>query len=485
MTDTGSIDRPAETSAEAAAAEALSAALAAQGGDLPPDLLVFGEEVPARNRQDWSRQPPVRPLALARPRSTAEVAAVLAACARAGLAVVPQGGLTGLVRGAHPVAGGVALSLERMTGVEEVDVEGATMIVRAGTPLHEVQAAADAAGLFFPLDLGSRGSCSIGGNVSTNAGGNRVIRYGTARDQVLGLEVVLPDGTVVNALNRLVKNNTGYDIKHLFIGAEGTLGVITRLALRLQPKPAALDVALCALPDYASLLSLLSALRARFGPGLTSFEAMWDEYLDTITSTFELRRPFAAPHRFYAIVEISRFGAGEDARLPDALGELMEEGLIEDALIAQTEREAADFWKIREIVGDLRQKAGPLVSYDIGLPAGVTDRFVETSAARVRAQWPDAMHLAYGHLGDNNLHLIVRSPACGTDQPREGFDRAIYDTVREFGGSISAEHGIGTTKRPYLGHTRSPEEIAVMRLVKRALDPDGRMNPGKVLEEEG
>ena len=480
MTETPSLDRPGAPSAQAE--EALRTALAREGEALPPDLLVFGEAIPERNLQDWSRQPPVRPLALARPRSTAEVSAVLRACAEAGLAVVPQGGLTGLVRGAHPVAGGVAISLERMTGVEEIDVEGATMIVRAGTPLQQVQQAADQAGLFFPLDLGSRGSCSIGGNVSTNAGGNRVIRYGSARDQVLGLEVVLPDGTVVNALNRLVKNNTGYDIKHLFIGAEGTLGVIARVALRLQPKPAALDVALCALPDYASLLGLLSALRARFGPGLTSFEAMWDEYLETITSTFALRRPFEAPRPFYAIVEISRFGAGEPNRLPDALGELMEAGLIEDALIAQTEREAAEFWKIREIVGDLRQTVGPLVSYDIGLPAGVTDRFVETSATRLRAQWPDAMHLAYGHLGDNNLHLMVRSAACGTQQPREGFDRSIYDTVREFGGSISAEHGIGTTKRPYLGHTRSPEEIAVMRLVKRALDPEGRMNPGKVLE---
>jgi FAD/FMN-containing dehydrogenase len=357
------------------------------------------------------------------------------------------------------------------------------MTVLAGTPLEVAQATADDAGLVLPLDIGARGSCTIGGNLATNAGGNRVICYGPARDQVLGLEAVLPDGSVVSAMNMLVKNNTGYDVKHLLIGSEGTLGIITKAVLRLRPRPTTVATGLCALPSPSDLTNLLAALRARLGPSLSAFEAMWPDFWTLVTSRMSHRSPFAEHHGAYALIEMSGFDPGRDEeRLQAALTDLLETGTLADAVIAQTGRETADFWKMRESVGDLRSLLGPLTSFDVGIPAQCAEEFVASATAAVRERWPDAIQLSYGHLGDNNIHIVVHIPSAGQSQPKHAIDDIVYEVVGKFGGSISAEHGIGLTKRVYLPISRTPEEIAMMRLIKAALDPKGIMNPGKILD---
>ncbi len=448
-----------------------------------PKLLMRGDDIPERHRTDWTGPPAIRPLALARPQTVEQVSAILAACFETRTPIVPQGGLTGLVGGARPVSAGIALSLERMSAVEEVDALAGVMVACAGTPLQVAQEAAERVGMSVPLDLGSRGSCTIGGNISTNAGGNRVIRYGPMREQVLGLEVVLPDGTIVTDLNKLVKNNTGYDLKHLFIGAEGTLGVITRAVLKLQPKPHSVSVALCAVADYDALLGLLAGLRAQFGPGLTSFEAMWPEYWETMTGLLGTRSPFTEAHGAYAIVEFSGFGADSDAeRMETVLGAMLEAGVLADAVVAQSDRDAATFWRVREAVGELRTLLGPVVSFDIGIQARDTGAFVAEAKARVEARWSDAVFLAYGHLGDNNIHLIAHVPGSEDAFPKDAIEQEVYGVVPRFGGSVSAEHGIGTAKKSYLGLSRSEPELALMRRVKLAIDPHGLMNPGKIFD---
>lgn len=443
--------------------------------------LVFGAEVPAKHHADWSRFAATPPLALARPRSTEQVAAILRVCNETRTPVVPQGGLTGLVGGAHPVQNCVALSLDWMAGVESLDIAGARMVVRAGTTLEHAQAEAANRGVMLALDLGARGSCTIGGNLATNAGGNRVILHGTARDQVLSLEAVLADGTVLSNMNGLVKNNTGYDLKHLFIGSEGTLGIITRAVLKLRPRPTSVSTALCAVASPADLVSLLSALRTRLGPSLSAFEAMWPDFWTVMTTTMGKRSPFDGTHGGYALVEMSGFDPGHDEeRLQAALAGIAEAGTLADAVIAQTEGQAADFWAIREAVGNLRGALGPLTSFDVGIESGAIHAFAEAAANQTRSNWPDAIHLTYGHLGDDNIHIVVHVPSFGTSQPKDEIDRAVYDLVRDFGGSVSAEHGIGLSKRSYLEFTRTGPEIAAMRAIKNALDPNGIMNPGKI-----
>jgi FAD/FMN-containing dehydrogenase len=303
-----------------------SSAIDALRTQLGAAAVLTGEDIPERNTNDWSPQSPTRPLAVVRPADPAEVAAAMRICHEHALPVVPQGGLTGLCGGARPVAGAIALSLERLVGIEEIDPASCTMTVLAGTPLELVQRAADEAGFFFPLDLGARGSCAIGGNLSTNAGGNRVIRYGMAREMTLGIEVVLPDGTLVTGLNKMLKNNAGYDLKHLFIGSEGTLGIITRVVLRVHPKPACTMVAMCALNDYAGVLELLAAARRDIGPLLSAFEVMWPDYWDVATRQVPgVRDPFeadAARYGAYVLIEalgtdpaldVPRFEAGSSA----------------------------------------------------------------------------------------------------------------------------------------------------------------------------
>ena len=450
---------------------------------LGAQAVLLGADVPARNGNDWSASLPQSPLAVVRPVDAAGVSDAVLACRKAGLCYVPQGGLTGLCRGAAPEAGWVAISLERMVGIEEIDPASATMTVRAGTSLETIQKAADERGMFFPLDLGSRGSCAIGGNLSTNAGGNRVIRYGMTRELVLGLEVVLPDGTIMTSLNKLIKNNAGYDLKHLFIGSEGTLGIITRVVLRLYPKPRSTMAALCAVPDHAAVLALLNAARSGLGPLLSAFEVMWPDYWDVITTRAGVRSPVGTGHGLYVLVEAQGTDEATDApRFEAWLAELMERGLLSDAAVSQSVAQTKAFWAVRDICSEFGQILGPHIPYDIGLEVAGMDQFVRRCKAALATGIPGCDSVYYGHIGDGNLHLVSWVPGLSVDQqPKEEMDRIVYGLVREMGGSVSAEHGIGTLKKKWLGHARSEAEIALMRTLKAALDPDGLLNPGKVI----
>ncbi len=462
---------------------AMEAGLAAMLRDLPEAArAALVDPIPPRNLNDWSALEPRSPGALFCPRDTGQVAAIFAAANAARVPVVPQGGLTGLCGGARPIAGAVALSLERMTGIEELDEASSTMTVLAGTPLETVQRAAADAGLYFALDLGARGSCAVGGNAATNAGGNRVIRYGMARDLILGVEAVLPDGTVVDALSKLIKNNTGYDVRQLFVGSEGTLGVITRLTLRLHPAPGCTHAAICGLADYASVLRLLKGARRRLGPTLSAFEAMWPDYWKVACAVPGVRDPLSAPHAHTVLVEAQGTDEGIDGpRFTAFLEEMFEEGVIEDAALSQSLADVQSFWGVRDACAEFKTTLGPHLAYDVGLPTGQMDDFARACRAAVAEAVPDGRSVYYGHVGDGNLHLLAWQH--GTqNQPGPTLDQAVYATVRDFGGSVSAEHGIGTTKKPYLPHSRSPEELELMRRIKRALDPHMILNPGRVID---
>jgi FAD/FMN-containing dehydrogenase len=449
---------------------------------LGPSAVLMGDDIPERNRNDWSSQAPTQPLAVIRPIDAQGVAAALRACAQAGLKTVAQGGLTGLCGGGRPEDGWVAISLERMVGVEEIDPASSTMTVKAGTPLELVQQAAEDAGFYFALDLGARGSCAIGGNLSTNAGGNRVIRYGMTRELVLGLEVVLPDGTIITSLNKMLKNNAGYDLKHLFIGSEGTLGVITRVVLRLHAQPGCTMAAVCAVDNYNQVLGLLAAARSGLGPILSAFEVMWPDYWHIVTEKAKVPGAVSSGHAHYILVEAQGTEESVDApRFQRWLENLMEQGLLADAAVAQSMADVKGFWGLRDACADFFQVIGPHISFDVSLPIGRMAEFAQRCKAELLSH-AGAQSIYYGHIGDGNLHLVSWAENTSlTDQPKERMDEAIYGLVRDFGGSVSAEHGIGTQKRKWLGHSRSPAEIELMRTLKAALDPHGLLNPGKVI----
>jgi FAD/FMN-containing dehydrogenase len=430
-----------------------------------------GDEAGARYCSDMSGTGGSVPLAVICPRSTEEVSAVLRICHRHGQAVVPQGGMTGLAGGGNPAPGDIVLSLERLSGVEEIDTASALMTVRAGTPLEVAQEAARDKGLMLALDLGSRGSCQIGGNLATNAGGIRVIRYGVAREQVLGLEAVLADGTVVSSMNRMIKNNTGLDLKHLFIGTEGTLGVITRAVLRLHPDPGPVTTALCAATTFDRVIAFLRHARSCLA-GLMAFEVMWQDYYRITAGTMS-ERFFAEDWPFWIIVEHT-----SSAHLQDCLAAALEQGLIADSVIAQSQAQARAFWAVRE--GLAIERFPNLLNFDVSLSIALIGDFADRCAARLRTRFPAAHVSFYGHIGDGNVHICVSTAYRDGEGPHD-IDAIVYAAVRDMNGAISAEHGIGTLKRAYLGYTRSPAELAVMRAVKQALDPAQILNRGKLL----
>jgi len=447
---------------------------------IPADRLLTGEDIPSRYLSDWMLPMSAgAPIAVVRPQTTDEVRSCLAACHELRIPVVPQGGLTGVVGGATPIDGCVVMSMERMSGIGEIDQAASTMTVLAGTPLQAVQDAAAEAGLFFPLDLGARGSAQIGGLIATNAGGNRVIRYGMMRDLVLGLEVVLADGTVVTALNHLIKNNAGLDVKQVFVGSEGTLGVITRAVLRLHPRPRSTCTAFCALPDYGAVLSLLSRARSMSAGALSAFEVMWPDFYERVTTRVPgVVPPLARGFPIYALIEVLGGDPARDqSRFEELLASASEDGEIVDAAIAQSDADARAFWQVRDAPGEFPRIFWPNVGFDIGIPTGRLGDFVEATRAALLARWSASEHLFYGHVGDSNLHVVVR--VGDGPQPAHEIDRLVYGLVRDWKGTVSAEHGIGVIKQLYLSYCRSDAEIATMRRLKRALDPSGILNPGK------
>ncbi len=444
---------------------------------LDDNAVVAAADVP---RHTLTAHPLGTPLAVLRPRSTADAAAILKLCHAERQAVVPWGGRTGLVGGTH-AEGAVVLSLERMNRVEDIDEAGATMTVGAGCALQAACDAAEAKGMFFPLDLGARGSATIGGNIATNAGGNRVIRYGMMRELVLGLEAVLADGTVVSSLNHLIKNNTGYDLKQLFIGSEGTLGVVTRAVLRLRPKPVSQNMALLAVDKFAQLPVVLRNVERGLSGTLSAFEVMWEDFYRLVTTPPALGRPpLQHGHAYYVLIEALGGDQESDAlRFERVLAAEFEKGGIADATIAKSKGECERLWALRDDVLQVARNA-PIFTFDVSLKIGQMEAYVGEVRAKLRARWPDATMMVFGHLGDGNLHVI---PGVGDAGPsaRKAVEEIVYGALK--GGSVSAEHGIGLEKRDYLSCSRTPQEIALMRALKRAIDPAGILNPGKIFSE--
>ena len=442
-----------------------------------PDVILTGADVSEKYHADSSGQPTRAPLALARPASTAQVSDILRACAAAGQKVVVQGGLTGLCGGATPQEEELALSLERLSGIEELDPASMTMTVLAGTPLQAIQDAAADAGFQFPLDLGARGSCNIGGNIATNAGGNEVIRFGMTRNLILGLEVVLADGTVITSLNKMLKNNAGYDLKHLFIGTEGTLGIVTRAVLRLFPRPAGFSTALVALESFDDVIRFLHFMGREFSGALNSFEVMWAGYYDYIVDHVPtVNSPFAERYPIYVLAEIGS-NAGQDV-LEQALGQELEGARILDAVICKSERERAAIWAIRDGVAEAMAVIRDNANFDVSVPINAMAGFLARLEKEIKALLPNTKLLAFGHIGDSNLHLVFTVER--KEDKQMIYDR-VYEQVGACNGSVSAEHGIGMMKRAYLQQSRSAQELALMRLLKQTLDPANILNPGRVL----
>ena len=450
------------------------------------DAVVAGDAVDARYLKEYFAPQPaaVRPLLLVKPRTTAEVAGVLRLCTEHRAPLVVQGGMTGLSGGALPKDGEVLLSLERLRGIEELDQQAGTMTLWAGTPLQEAQEAAATAGFLLAIDLGARGSCHIAGNVATNAGGNRVIRYGMAREQVLGIEVVLADGTVLTSLNKMQKNNAGYDLKHLFIGSEGTLGVITRVVVRLQPLPTAVQTAFCAVDSYEKVVGLLRHAQQLLSGRLSAFEVMWNDFYALVTTRIPGHRaPLPAGSPFYVLLDLQGADrAGDAAVFENMLESALTAGLISDAAIASSESETRSFWHLRDASGEFTVPWPTVASFDISLPIGSIGEFVERLKPRLDEQFPGCEYVHFGHIGDSNLHVCIHVPGTTAETfPEPAIKDCLYGLLREYNGSISAEHGVGTHKKKYLPYSRSPEEIALMRTLKAALDPLGILNPGRVL----
>ncbi|MCP4562217.1 MAG: FAD-binding oxidoreductase [Bosea sp.] len=432
---------------------------------------------------------PGKAQAVVRPGSVAEVSAVMKWASETGVTVVPQGGNTGMVGGQVPVAEGreIILSLQRLDKVRSVDAAGDTMTVEAGVILQKAQEAAEAAGRLFPLSLASEGSCTVGGNLSSNAGGTAVIAYGNARELCLGLEVVLADGRVWNGLRQLRKDNTGYDLKNLFIGSEGTLGIITAAVLKLFPLPAARATAFLAVPDPEAALALLNKAKASAGGTLTTFEIMPRIGLDfVVRHASGARDPLSEPSPWYVLMEVcAQAETGLNEAVEAFLGEALEEGLVTDAVLAGSLGQRADLWKLREMLSEVQTHEGGSIKHDVSVPIQATPEFLRRAIAAVEALVPGCRPVPFGHLGDGNIHFNVSQPV-GADKAAYlagwgAMNEAVHAIVTELKGSISAEHGIGRLKRSLLPGVKDPVELDLMRTVKAALDPKRVLNPGSVL----
>ena len=439
---------------------------------------------------DWRNAYRGRAALVVRPSSTEQVAAVVRLCSEAGVTLVPQGGNTGLCGGSIPDDSGkqVVLSLTRMTGIRQVDPANETITVEAGVILHRLQDAAAEVGRLFPLSLGAEGSCTIGGNLATNAGGTAVLRYGNMRDLTLGLEVVLPDGRIWDGLRGLRKDNTGYDLKHLFIGSEGTLGIITAAVLKLYPAVRSRTTAWVALPSPQAAVDLIGRMRTLCGDRLTGFELMSRQSVEfVLRHVAGCNDPFAEVHPWYVLIELSDtlVDAPLAEMLENGLGEAFEQGEALDAVVAGNETQVAALWKMREGISEAQNHEGPSLKHDISVPVSSIPAFIEAADHQLQAAFPGVRIVAYGHVGDGNLHYNISKPLGSEDAPfkaqAEAIMHVIYGVTRDFAGSISAEHGLGQAKREAARHYKDPLELELMRTLKQALDPAGLMNPGKLL----
>lgn len=453
-----------------AVAQALIAALGQES-------VLLDQDVSSRGAGIW-RSDHIQAQVLVRPKTTAEVAMALKICHEFEQSVVTHGGLTGLVEGAITTSGDVVISLERMNKIEAVHPMERTVVVQAGVPLQLVQETAAEHGLMFPLDLGARGSCTIGGNISTNAGGNRVIRYGMTRDMVLGLEAVLMDGTIVSSMNQMIKNNAGYDLKQLFIGTEGTLGIVTRAVLRCREEVTTQPTALVGVTDFERLSLFLKQADRGLKGNLSAFEVMWNDYYRLVTRPpANNSAPLADEYAYYVLVE--GMGADDDA-LMAMLNEALEQGLIADAVIAQSEAQRMDIWALRDDVEQVYRFA-PTFLFDVSLRISEMAEYVAEVYRRLHSELPAAKAFTLGHMGDGNIHFAI-APGGEDASTRKRMEACVYEPLSAIGGSVSAEHGVGLEKKPYLHLVRSEVEIGLMRRLKNALDPKGLLNPGKIFD---
>jgi len=413
------------------------------------------------------------------PSTTEQVAKVLGRCDETRQSVITHGGLTNCVTAVEPNLDDLVLSTEKMTGIVEIDRIGGTAVVEAGAVLQNVQEAVATEGMYFPLDLGARGSCTIGGNIATNAGGINVLRYGMMRNLVLGLEAVMADGTVMSSMNRMLKNNAGYDMKQLFIGSEGTLGVVTKAVLRLYPQPASRQDALVAMTSVDNVIRFLGKLQREMAGNLSAFEIMWGAYYRAVTGENGHRPPLARDYPFYVVFQAEGSDPEVDAaRFERVLEQAFEEELIADAVIPKSAAETRAIWEIRENFEPALVRP-PFYLYDVSLPIRDMAAYVEAVEANVERRWSGGMCITLGHMADGNLHFFV---APGEDGDfHEESDCCVYDPLQQYGGSVSAEHGIGIEKLRWLPHSKSSAEIELMRSLKRTLDPNNILNPGRVV----
>lgn len=465
----GSTDIQPNSAPEKAIAE-LREALGANG------ILTRPEDC-ARYASDQSGLTGTPPVAVLRPASTEEMSHLMAICHCHGLGVVPQGGRTGLSGGASCPPGVVVVSTERLTGVIEIDEEAMTLTAWAGTPLETVQEAARALGLDYGVDIGARGTATLGGTIATNAGGIRVLQRGMTRDNVLGLEVVLADGTVISRTGKTVKDNSGFDLKHMFIGSEGVLGLVTRAVLRLHRHIPGSATALLALPDHGAALQCLRAARGRFGSRILAFEGMWPDYWDFVcTETTLASSPLQGRYGFYLLIEIDAETGRAEEELEELFADMFETGIALDGVLAKSVAEAQALWKLREAVGEVDHDFGPHINFDIGVSPSALGDFCDAAERRLAAMPEAGAALRVGHIGDGNVHLLVAHD--GSALAEERIEAEIYDLLRDWHGAVTAEHGIGRIKARWIGHSRSPEELALMRALKKQLDPRGIVNPG-------
>ena len=443
--------------------------------------VLTGTDVSSRASGIWRPQG-IEAMAIVRPRTTAEVSRILETCNAAGQSVVAHGGLTGLVEGAVTEPSDLVLSLERMNAIEEVNARERTMTVQAGVVLEAVQNAADDVGLMYPLDIGGRGSCTVGGNIATNAGGNRVIRYGMTRDMVLGVEAVLADGRVVSSMNRMIKNNAGYDVKQLFIGSEGCLGVVTRAVLRLRERPRSQETMLLAAKSFDDIVALLKLMDAKLGGTLSAFEVLWNNFYRLVTTPPAAQKPpLSQEYPYYALVEaMGGDPEGDHERIEQAAAEAYDQGLVADAVIASSEAQRRELWAIRDDVEQVHQYK-PMFIFDVSLRISKMESYVQEVNRRLGETFGDYVNFTFGHIGDGNIHFGT-SAGDGEDA-QEGVKRAVYEPLEAIGGSVSAEHGVGLDKKKYLKLSRNDAEIDLMRTLKRAMDPKGILNPGKVFDQ--
>jgi FAD/FMN-containing dehydrogenase len=442
--------------------------------------------------RDWRKREHGKALAVVRPGSTEEVAAVVKACANAGVSIVPQGGNTGMVVGSTPDASGtqVVLSLARMNRIRTLDGANLTVTVEAGCVLQTLQEACEAAGFLYPLSMASEGSCTVGGNLGTNAGGTQVVRYGNTRELCLGLEVVTSAGEVWHGLSGLRKDNTGYDLRHLFIGSEGTLGVITAATMKLFPMPKAMMTAFASVPSLDAAVALLGLAHQHLSAGLTGFEVMGQFALRLVLKHFpQLAVPFVGDDPFCVVLELSDHDSEAHAStlLEALLEQALQDGCVLDAVVAQTQAQARALWHIRESIPLAQAQEGLNIKHDISIAVSRIPDFVRETDAAIQQAFPGARMVNYGHLGDGNLHYNVQAPE-GADaeaflrEQEKPMNALVYAQVDRYNGSISAEHGIGSLKREKLAEHKSPVALNLMHSIKQALDPHNRMNPGRVLK---